>query len=60
MLAVIGDVANAGSIALHRALGFEPAGELEAVGRKFDRWLDAVPMRRPLGPGHTFPERKNE
>jgi L-amino acid N-acyltransferase len=31
---------NAASIALHRELGFEDAGRLPEVGRKFDRWLD--------------------
>lgn len=51
MLAVIGDSANAASIALHRSLGFEPAGVLKAVGWKFDRWLDVVLMQRPLASG---------
>lgn len=51
MLAVIGDSANHGSIALHRALGFQDAGVLRAAGRKFDRWLDVVLMQRPLGRG---------
>ena len=60
MLAVIGDSANAGSIGLHRGLGFAQAGELRAVGWKFDRWLDVVLMQRPLGPGHTSPPRKSE
>lgn len=60
MLAVIGDAANAGSIGLHRALGFASAGVLKAVGWKFDRWLDVVLMQRPLGPGHTSLPRKNE
>ena len=31
---------NAASIALHKSLGFEPAGQLNEIGRKFDRWLD--------------------
>ncbi len=51
MVAVIGDSANAGSIGLHRKLGFAPAGVLEASGWKFERWLDTVFMQRPLGPG---------
>lgn len=55
MLAVIGDSGNAGSIALHRSLGFEPAGRFANVGRKFDRWLDIVLMQRPLGPGASLP-----
>jgi len=51
MLAVIGDSANAASIGVHRALGFEPTGTLKAVGWKFDRWLDVVIMQRALGVG---------
>jgi phosphinothricin acetyltransferase len=51
MLAVIGDSANTGSIGVHRALGFEPAGVLKAAGWKFDRWLDVVMMQRALGLG---------
>jgi L-amino acid N-acyltransferase YncA len=51
MLAVIGDAANDGSIAVHRACGFEPAGAFKAAGWKFDRWLDVVLMQRPLGEG---------
>jgi L-amino acid N-acyltransferase YncA len=51
MLAVIGDAANAGSVGVHRTLGFEPAGVLKAAGWKFGRWLDVVLMQRALGPG---------
>jgi len=51
MLAVIGDTANVGSIAVHRACGFEPAGLFKAAGWKFDRWLDVVLMQRGLGQG---------
>ena len=53
MLAVIGDSANAGSIALHRAAGFAMTGTFENVGFKFGRWLDSVMMQRALGPGAT-------
>jgi L-amino acid N-acyltransferase YncA len=53
MLAVIGDSGNLASIGLHRALGFQPAGLLHAVGWKFGRWLDVVLMQRPLGAGHA-------
>jgi len=49
MLAVIGDSANAGSIELHRALGFRMVGTFDNVGFKFGRWLDSVLMQRPLG-----------
>jgi phosphinothricin acetyltransferase len=55
MLAVIGDAANGGSIGVHRALGFEPAGVLKASGWKFGRWLDVVLMQRPLGRGAADP-----
>ena len=55
MLAVIGDAANAGSIGLHAALGFEHSGLLKASGWKFDRWLDVVLMQRSLGPGAALP-----
>ncbi|QIG80731.1 GNAT family N-acetyltransferase [Stakelama tenebrarum] len=34
------DASNAGSIALHRKLGFEGAGVVPQVGAKFGRWLD--------------------
>jgi len=51
MLAVIGDAANAGSIGVHRALGFEHTGVLKAAGWKFERWLDVVLMQRALGAG---------
>jgi phosphinothricin acetyltransferase len=55
MLAVIGDSANAASIALHSALGFRHAGTLHAVGWKFGRWIDSVLMQRPLGAGSAAP-----
>jgi L-amino acid N-acyltransferase YncA len=51
MLAVIGDSANAGSIGVHRRLGFEHVGIMKSAGWKFDRWLDVVVMQRPLGLG---------
>lgn len=51
MVAVIGDTANAASIALHRRMGFRPAGTLDAVGFKFGRWIDVVFMQRALGDG---------
>ena len=51
MLAVLGDSANAGSIGVHSALGFEHTGVLKASGWKFGRWLDVVLMQRALGPG---------
>jgi phosphinothricin acetyltransferase len=51
MLAVIGDSANAGSIGVHRSLGFEHVGTIQGAGRKFDRWLDVVVMQKSLGFG---------
>lgn len=53
MVAVIGDSANTGSIALHAALGFRFAGVLRSSGWKFNRWLDTVMMQRDLGPGDS-------
>jgi len=55
MIAVIGDSAQAPSIALHRAAGFKLVGALEGVGYKFDRWLDTVLMQRSLGKGPSAP-----
>jgi phosphinothricin acetyltransferase len=51
LVAVIGDSANAGSISLHRSLGFEPGGALPAVGYKHGRWLDVVLMQKSLNGG---------
>jgi L-amino acid N-acyltransferase YncA len=53
MLAVIGDSANAGSVGVHRACGFEDTGVLKAAGWKFGRWLDVVLMQKALGQGAT-------
>ena len=55
MLAVIGNSGNAGSIALHRRMGFQPAGTLRSVGFKLGQWVDTVLMQRPLGPGDAAP-----
>jgi phosphinothricin acetyltransferase len=53
MVAVIGDSANAGSIGVHAACGFQMIGTQPNVGLKFGRWLDTVTMQRALGPGAT-------
>jgi L-amino acid N-acyltransferase YncA len=39
---VIGGIAlpNAGSVALHEALGFKKVAHFAEVGRKFERWID--------------------
>lgn len=55
IVAVIGDSANAGSIGLHRSLGFTTIGTIRAAGWKFDRWVDSVLMQRSLGPGDSAP-----
>ena len=51
MVAVIGDSANDGSIALHAAAGFERVGVFHAAGWKFDAWRDVVFMQKALGLG---------
>ncbi|MGC2855399.1 GNAT family N-acetyltransferase [Novispirillum sp. DQ9] len=57
MVAVIGDSANAGSIAVHASAGFVHTGTWRAVGFKFGRWVDTVFMQRALGPGDgTLPD----
>jgi phosphinothricin acetyltransferase len=55
VMAVIGDSANAGSIGVHRALGFEPVGVVQSCGWKFGRWLDIVLMQKTLGAGDSTP-----
>ncbi len=56
MVAVIGNSANARSVQVHAAHGFERAGVLSSAGFKFGRWLDAVFMQRVLGAGdRTLP-----
>lgn len=51
MVAFIGDSDNVASIALHRKLGFERCGVLQAIGFKHGRWLDVVLMQRTLDAG---------
>ena len=51
LLGVIGDSANAASIALHRACGFADSGVFKAAGWKHGRWLDVVLMQRALSDG---------
>jgi L-amino acid N-acyltransferase YncA len=55
IIAVIGDSANAGSIAVHASLGFVRAGNLRSTGFKFGRWVDSILMQRPLGEGDGTP-----
>ncbi len=51
VIAVIGDSANAASIAVHASLGFVRAGNLRSSGYKFGRWVDTILMQLPLGDG---------
>ena len=53
VVAVIGDSENAGSIGLHRSLGFEHAGVGKGFGWKKGRWVDIVWMRKALNGGDT-------
>jgi L-amino acid N-acyltransferase YncA len=55
LIAVIGDSANAGSIGVHRALGFQQVGTIASCGWKFGRWLDIVLMDRVIGAGDSTP-----
>lgn len=54
MLAVIGNSGNAGSIVLHRRLGFQHVGAFRSVGFKLGQWVDTVLMQRALGSGDTI------
>ncbi|MBS0335033.1 MAG: N-acetyltransferase [Proteobacteria bacterium] len=57
LMAVIGDSGNAGSIGLHRSLGFEQTGVGRSVGFKHGRWVDIVHMQKALNGGDaTAPE----
>lgn len=55
MIAVIGDSNQAASIGVHKACGFEPAGNLKSIGWKFGKWLDTPLMQLALGPGASTP-----
>jgi L-amino acid N-acyltransferase YncA len=55
LIAVIGDSNNAGSVGVHRSLGFTHVGILKSCGWKFNQWLDVVMMEKALGPGDTTP-----
>ena len=55
MLAVVGDSANAASLAVHARCGFHPVGTLRSVGHKLGEWRDTVLMQRALGEGDTTP-----
>ena len=53
VVAVIGDSGNAGSIALHRKLGFTDSGAIRDAGHKHGRWVDIVLMQKTLNGGST-------
>jgi L-amino acid N-acyltransferase YncA len=53
MIAVIGDSAQIGSIAVHKRAGFSHIGTLRSVGFKHGKWLDTVLMQRALGKSDT-------
>jgi phosphinothricin acetyltransferase len=53
VVAVIGDSENAGSIGLHRALGFAHSGVGRSFGHKLGRWVDIVWMQKALNGGDT-------
>jgi len=55
MVAIVGDSANSGSVALHRRFGFELVGTLQAVGFKFGHWVDTPILQRSLGSGGEQP-----
>jgi phosphinothricin acetyltransferase len=56
IMAVIGDGRpDSASVRLHHALGFRPAGRLEATGYKHGRWLDTVLMQLSLNGGGDSP-----
>lgn len=47
---------NDASVALHRALGFEPVGVYRQVGFKHGRWHDVAWVQRLLGPETALSE----
>ena len=55
LIAVIGDSRNAGSVGVHRSVGFSEVGVLKWCGWKFGQWLDVVLMERSIGLGDSAP-----
>ena len=55
MTAWVTSSANAGSVGVHRALGFTQVGVVESCGWKFGAWRDIVIMQKTLGAGDTLP-----
>jgi L-amino acid N-acyltransferase YncA len=54
MIAVVGGGEPA-SVGVHLKMGFQHAGRMRSVGRKFGRWLDTVYMQLELGEGDRVP-----
>lgn len=54
MIAVIAGGETA-SIRLHAGAGFRHSGTMQAVGRKFGKWLDTIYLQRALGAGDSLP-----
>jgi L-amino acid N-acyltransferase YncA len=55
VMAIIGDSANAGSVGVHRSLGFTQVGVIESCGWKMGAWRDIVVMQKTLGAGDSLP-----
>ena len=55
MIAAISLPDGEGSLAFHKAFGFQKAGELKNIGWKHGQWLTAVYLQLPLGDGAQTP-----
>ena len=55
VMAIIGDSANAGSVGVHRSVGFQTVGTIDGCGWKFGAWRDIVIMQKTLGAGTARP-----
>ncbi len=58
MVGIVAGDDNLASINLHKSLGFEFKGTTEAVGYKFEQWVDTHYLQRPLGPGASEPPKE--
>lgn len=58
LIAVIGDSANTGSIAIHQSIGFSQVGVLKSCGWKFGQWRDVILMDKTLGLGDSCPPQR--
>ena len=48
IVAVIGSIDSAGSIKVHKKLGFKNCGKLKKIGFKKNRWIDCIIMQKDL------------